>query len=845
MKKIFTFLLLFGLILKISAQTTLPTFWSFVNPSPSEDSTLAPNGWKTRLNISISGTTPYSYASGSDGNAACRFDGSGEYVQIAFAEKPGILSYYIRGTGISAPYFTGTFKVQESINGNTWTDLRSFTSMTSGFTKFLDNPASVSRYIRFFYTDKQSGSNVALDSVYLVKPIASSTATINVRQNGKSLANGSTFVIGTNATTIFNIKNGGTSQTLTIGSIAISGVNASDYTISNAPDSIVANDSVNFTIHFSPANQGSRFAKITINNNDTDNAAFEINLYGIGGSFATQPSGQPTSMSFTNLKAYTFNVNYIDPTAKPENYLVLRKTGSAITDFPVDGNTYLKGDHLGGSVVAYIGSANSFKPANILAYTSYHFAVFSFNGPPGFENYLTVNPLVGNIISGGANPGNYYNGISPTVSNLITLLHQKINTHDTIFYGNYTATLINEFIARDTTAGRKVVNCVYTSIPYIYNEPFLWWGNTSGGALTREHTFAQSWMPSNQGNPNWPNAPGGTKELPEYSDQHHIFPANQLQGNNVRSNHPFGEVVTITSQNGSGKLGLNAKGSTVYEPRNEQKGDLARALFYMCVAYHGVAGNNWSLGAISAAIQKDSVLKKWNAQDPPDAFEIARHEYVNSIQHNRNPFIDHPDWVNKINFNNLTYINGDTSPIKYPSVILLEPKAGSVWEKSKTVKVKWISVDVDSVFLFFSSDSLKTRENIGSAIAANKDSFSFVYSQSLKSQKGIVIIMDPISGKGDTSEYFNLVGSSSLYETRSSEQISVYPNPVTDGHVNIYVNTPGEECQLILMNLLGIKLAQLNFKNAIALDLSSCSAGVYYLHLANKSEYKTVKLIIE
>ncbi len=49
------------------------------------------------------------------------------------------------------------------------------------------------------------------------------------------------------------------------------------------------------------------------------------------------------------------------------------------------------------------------------------------------------------------------------------------------------------------------------------------------------------------------------------------------------------------------------------------------------------------------AIGKMSVLKQWNLQDPPDAFEKRRNQVIfDTWQHNRNPFIDHPEWVTAI-----------------------------------------------------------------------------------------------------------------------------------------------------------------------------------------------------
>ena len=50
-------------------------------------------------------------------------------------------------------------------------------------------------------------------------------------------------------------------------------------------------------------------------------------------------------------------------------------------------------------------------------------------------------------------------------------------------------------------------------------------------------------------------------------------------------------------------------------------------------------GSNPNIGRIS-------VLLQWNQQDPPDEFEQHRNDVIyDEIQHNRNPFIDHPEWA--------------------------------------------------------------------------------------------------------------------------------------------------------------------------------------------------------
>ena len=47
--------------------------------------------------------------------------------------------------------------------------------------------------------------------------------------------------------------------------------------------------------------------------------------------------------------------------------------------------------------------------------------------------------------------------------------------------------------------------------------------------------------------------------------------------------------------------------------------------------------------------------KNWHFKDPPDSWEIARNDFIDSLQNNRNPFVDSIDYVCFVNFSNMTY----------------------------------------------------------------------------------------------------------------------------------------------------------------------------------------------
>lgn len=244
--------------------------------------------------------------------------------------------------------------------------------------------------------------------------------------------------------------------------------------------------------------------------------------------------------------------------------------------------------------------------------------------------------------------GSYYDGIDTSSSTFVNDLHRLIYNHTKLTY--YT-TAVAEYAARDTVAGQKYIICVYTGERYVYTPPFSW------GMYSREHTWCHSWMPS------YPSESG-----PEYSDQHHLFPTNQNKANSVRSNHPFGIVVQVTNSYLEGKLGYNARGKLVYEPRNEHKGDAARALLYMALCYHGENGYDWSFRYLNQtrlpSLGEDSIevalLLQWHAQDPPDAWERARNDSVYQYQGNRNPFVDHPEYVWLIDFYTMTKVSSTT-----------------------------------------------------------------------------------------------------------------------------------------------------------------------------------------
>lgn len=162
-----------------------------------------------------------------------------------------------------------------------------------------------------------------------------------------------------------------------------------------------------------------------------------------------------------------------------------------------------------------------------------------------------------------------------------------------------------------------------------------------GDCVNREHSFPKSWF---------------SKASPMYSDAFHLYPTDG-KVNGQRSNYPYGECAggTTLPSNGSikalGRLGTSTfpgYSGTVFEPVDEYKGDFARSYFYMAAAYNSrISG--WSSDMLAGnaypAFKSWAVdlLLKWHRQDPVSQKELDRQEAVYARQHNRNPFIDHPE----------------------------------------------------------------------------------------------------------------------------------------------------------------------------------------------------------
>jgi endonuclease I len=275
----------------------------------------------------------------------------------------------------------------------------------------------------------------------------------------------------------------------------------------------------------------------------------------------------------------------------------------------------------------------------------------------------TPTPMAANhsfVFTTAAVPGlDYYSGVNTSsASALRSSLHALIDDHQRFPYTS-TATDtwdVLEYADEDPTNPGRILD-VYRNASYV----------KAGGGNTeynREHTWPKSYGFTNDGSGNYP-----------YTDTHMLFLSDSGY-NSSRNNKPYADCLsncveraTVANAGAGGGTGVfpgnsNWYDTTYWQTWGDRKGDVARALLYMDVRYeggtHGVTGvaePNLILtddpGLIQASGSNLSVaymgrladLLRWHAEDPVDEKEILRNEAVYTYQGNRNPFIDHPEWV--------------------------------------------------------------------------------------------------------------------------------------------------------------------------------------------------------
>ena len=230
---------------------------------------------------------------------------------------------------------------------------------------------------------------------------------------------------------------------------------------------------------------------------------------------------------------------------------------------------------------------------------------------------------------------------------------------------------ITDFNHRDEIGADPYVKMLY--VDYTKEEKTKFKKDASNPNFDKEHVWCQS--RGFKGKSETATGPAGT-------DLHHLIAGDSQVNQIIHNNNPYGFVDVVSATGDKTYTANNLLGSIkhasssdeaniVFEPQDCDKGDIARAIFYMAARYNNYSGTDTitdfepnlaivnyatSNGAAEYSTATKAVtmgilsdLLAWNKLDPVDEYEIHRNDLIyRNYQGNRNPFIDFPQWADCI-----------------------------------------------------------------------------------------------------------------------------------------------------------------------------------------------------
>ncbi|MBK7886662.1 MAG: endonuclease [Bacteroidetes bacterium] len=183
-------------------------------------------------------------------------------------------------------------------------------------------------------------------------------------------------------------------------------------------------------------------------------------------------------------------------------------------------------------------------------------------------------------------------------------------------------------------AAQNTIECVYTgrnAVGYFDRTDCQ-----TNYSFNTEHIFPQNFFNSLE---------------PMRADLFHLYPTDDL-ANNARGSLPFGTVSNPSWQQGGSK-GNNS----TFEPRDAHKGQAARAMLYFVTRYQ-----NYS----NFMTSQEGILRQWHQQFPPDSIEVKRCNDIATLQLNRNPFVDYPQFAERITSFSNTSVGNQAASTDFP-----------------------------------------------------------------------------------------------------------------------------------------------------------------------------------
>ncbi|MGB0389953.1 MAG: endonuclease [Salibacteraceae bacterium] len=319
----------------------------------------------------------------------------------------------------------------------------------------------------------------------------------------------------------------------------------------------------------------------------------------------------------------------------------------------------------------------------------------------------------------------------------------------------YTTARDNMYGSIDNVGGD--VECVYTGTTATFNTR----AGANSASFNCEHTYPQGKFSSSE---------------PMKSDIHHLFPTT-VSSNSKRGNDPFGVV-----SNPTWNVGGSKSGGGTFEPRDVHKGTVGRAMSYFVLRHQDYGG--FYAG-------QESILRQWMEIYPPSAQDIKRNNDIYALQKNRNPFVDYPQFLDRISSISGTASDGISDQLGWCSSLendYLDTIVGDYTIDFALYNQGTEKITIDSIYVKGIKMEIQPSQN---KVLNINDIYDFRLRSTAVDQGWVSFIDTIVINTSSTSNpvlIFPLSGviytGSSISENHLSSQISIYPNP-TKNELNI------------------------------------------------------------
>lgn len=425
-------------------------------------------------------------------------------------------------------------------------------------------------------------------------------------------------------------------------------------------------------------------------------------------------------------------------------------------------------------------------------------------------------------------------------SELKTALTNLVINHTSLGYNLARDKMFMEFDNQRVNgqgAAQNTIECVYT-------------GRLAIGYTDRTDAFNRFNINTEH---TWPQSNFNEQE-PMKSDLYHLYPTD-VTANSIRANYPFGKAVSnVTWQVGGSKLGNNSSGQIVFEPRDVHKGDVSRSMFYFITRYPVNYGSFFTQ-------TQEAVFREWNKIDTVGVVESNRNTAIANLQGKRNPFIDHPEFVDRIysfatNSIRPTFAELNVLPLKvdFDSTIIGNSSSNQIYianSGSAQLNIDSITISDSRFTLNINNLSIEPYSSYKSLLQFTPDSIKNYYA-SLKvySNAGSKEILITGIGKDNTVN----VGDENLTILTFSLNQN-YPNPFNPSTTISWQSPVSSWQTLKIYDVLGNEIATLvdeyrpagsyEFNYTLGRDSSPARAsGIYFYQLKAGDYVETKKMIL-